>query len=225
VLKKIREKDLVPLVKKYFVKQGYIVFTEQYVGFQRADILAIRLDMNEVKKRIEHGITYIPPRTFFRMVRFLDKYGELTVKELAEKLGYSTKYVSSIISVVNPLYLYREQGRVRKIRDYTPYTAEIIGVEVKVKDWKNGLVQAHHYLYAVNKSYLAICSKTFDKIPDSVLKWIKEKGLGLLIINKDNTINEVIKAKKQGPISKIAYYSLSERLWDKVLKMLDHLTR
>ena len=222
--RKIYEKALVPPIIDFFEKQGYIVFTEQYVGFRRSDVLAIRVNDDEVRKRMSHGVKHIPPRAFFRIMRLLDRYGELSIAELSNKLGYSAKYVSGIVSIVNPLYLYREKDRVKKLHSYVPYVDEVVGIEVKIKDWKYGLVQAHQYLYAVDKSYLAIYHKTLEKIPGNVLDWIRDKGLGLLTIDDTLKVEEIIKAKKSGPLSKTAYYALAEELWSKVLKTLNHLS-
>ena len=222
--RKIYEKTLVTPIIDLFERQGYIVFTEQYVGFRRADVLAVKVNNVEVRKRVSHGVKHIPPRVFFRIIRLLDRYGELSIEELADKLGYTTKYISSVVSTVNPLYLHRKKGRVRKLHPYTSYVDEMIGVEIKVKDWKYGLVQAHQYLYAVDKSYLAIYYETLEEIPNNVLDWIKNKGLGLITIDDKLRVKELIKAEKSGPLSKTAYYSLAEELWSKVLKILNHLS-
>jgi len=115
-LLKIYERALVPHVVKFFQKRGYIVFTEQYIGYGRADVVSIILNENEVQKRIEHKIPRLPIKTLLRIMRILDKQGEMSIKEIAEFLGYSSSYIRNIITCVNPLYLLNENGIIRKIK-------------------------------------------------------------------------------------------------------------
>jgi len=216
---------MVPRVVEFFQKRGYIVFTEQYVGFGRADIISITLNEREVRRRLEHGVRRLPIRTLLRMMRVLDQRGEASIKELAKVLGYSPNYIRNIVAYANPLYLINENGVIKKISDYVPFTRDTIAVEVKIKNWKKGLIQANQYLLATHKSYLAIHEKTYERISNDVLKWIEDKGIGVLTIDKDGVVEERIPAKESGPKSKIAHYKLVESLWEKVLNTLDHLSR
>lgn len=216
---------MVPRVVEFFERSGYIVFTEQYVGFRRADIISITLDEHEVQRRLEHGVHRLPIRTLLRIMRVLDRQGEVSIKELAKILGYSSNYIRSIVVHANPLYLLINNGVIRKISDYVPFTRDTIAVEVKVKNWKRGLIQASQYLLATHKSYLAVYEKTYERISNDVLKWIENKGVGILTVNKDGIVEERIPAKRSGPRSRTAHYKFVESLWDKVLNIIDHLSR
>ena len=223
-MKKIREKDLVPFVEEYFTKQGYMVFKEQYIGFGRADLVAITLNNDEAKRRMEHHVPQIPIRTFLRMLRIIERNGSIAINDLARSMGYSKSYVRRIISYVNPLYLINRNGVVSLLNGYVPYTNEVIAIEVKKKDWRNGLVQADHYLIAAHKSYLAIPEKTYHKIPPEVIDWAQNNGIGIITIGTKGRIEEKIPAKKMGPRIKASYYRLIESLWPKVSRILNHLS-
>ncbi len=211
-------------VVRYFKEKGYLVFTERYAGLGRADVVGVKLDMDEVVKRVKHGVPRLPIRTLLRIMRILDKYGEVSMDDLAKRLGLSFDYVRKIVSYVNPLFLKRDGKIVKKIGNYKPFTREVILVEVKVGDWRSGLVQADTYLLSGHKSYLAIYKRNYHYIPEKVLLWARNKGVGILTISKGGMIEEKIPAKKVGPKSLASYYVLVESLWEKVLSTDIHLS-
>jgi len=215
---RIRERELTQHVFKYYRNKGYYVFTEQFAGMGRADIVAIRSDPSEVNKRLKHRIKGLPLRTIIRLLSALDKE-VLSIKELASALNFSESYIKKVINMINPLYIEKivtkdKIVKVRKIADYKPFTKEVITVEVKVDDWRSGLFQADMYTYASHKSYLAISMRGFRKIPKPVLEWCKKKGIGVLVIDEKGSVNEVISARKIGPKSLLSYYRLTESLWN-----------
>jgi len=217
---RIYEYELVPHIVRYFRDRGFIVFTEKYVGLRRADVIGVLLNEEEVKKRIEYNTPHIPIRIFLRIMRILDRHGGMSIRELASTLGYSTSYIRKIIAAASPIFVVRQKGLVIKVRDYKPYTREIIGVEVKVNDWRNGLIQADWYRYALHKAYLAIYERTYKRIPKKVIEWARNRGIGILTISKNGVVEEKIPAKISGPESKSAYYVLAESLWDKVFETI-----
>ena len=216
---------LVPHVAEYFRRKGYLVFGEQYAGLGRADLIAVTLDMRVVEERLEHRVPHLPIRTLLRIMRLLERNEELHIEELSMKLGYSPHYIKKIVSYVNPLYLSRQNGVVRKIRDYEPFVSEMMAIEVKVGDWRSGLIQADEYLWATNKAYLAIYSGNYHWISDKALKWAEKRGIGILTVSRGGRVEEKLAAKNVGPRSRSAYYVLSESLWEKVLSTLSHLSR
>ena len=219
---RIYEYELVPHVARYLRNKGYLVFTEKYVGIRRADVIGVLLNEEEVKKRIEHNTPRIPIRIFLRIMRVLEQRGDMSIKELAATLGYSTSYIRKVVATANPIFLVKQRGVIKKVRDYKPYTHEILGVEVKVNDWRNGLVQADWYLYALHKAYLAIYEKAYKRIPEKVIEWAQDRGIGILTISKNGAVEEKVAAKTAGPKSKSAYYVLAESLWEKVFETLTH---
>ena len=225
MLLRIYERMLVPHVAEYFRRKGYLVFGEQHAGLGRADLIAVTLDMRVVEERLEHRVPRIPIRTLLRIMRLLERKGELHIEELSTKLGYSPHYIKKIVSYVNPLYLSRQNGVVRKIRDYEPFVREMIAIEVKVGDWRSGLIQADTYLLATNKAYLAIYNGNFHRIPDEVLEWAKQRGIGILTVGKNGRVEEKLAAMNAGPKSMPAYYVVAESLWEKILRTSIHFSR
>ncbi len=63
-----------------------------------------------------------------------------------------------------------------------------ISIEAKIKDWRNGILQAERYLMFSDYSYLALPK---EKIKNVDLDYIKQKGIGLMSVDISG-INEVI---------------------------------
>jgi len=76
----------------------------------------------------------------------------------------------------------------------------IIAIEAKLSDWKNGFYQALRYRYFANQSYLAIKNVYIKNIDKNLLK---EYGIGLISVNENGT-KIVLKAKKQKPLDPIS---------------------
>ena len=72
------------------------------------------------------------------------------------------------------------------------FPGENISIEVKVKDWRMGLMQAQRYLSFSDYSYLALPEKY---ISNASTEEIGSTGVGLLSINENN-IEEVIAPRK-----------------------------
>jgi len=68
---------------------------------------------------------------------------------------------------------------------------QLIGIEVKVADWKTSLKQAYSNLFAVDYSYVAVWH---DTIPKMNLNIFEEFGIGVLAVN--GTCDLIQKARK-----------------------------
>lgn len=64
-----------------------------------------------------------------------------------------------------------------------------ISIEVKLKDWRNGLLQASRYLGFSDYSYLALPQKAIRNVNQSSLV---ELGIGLLSVDENGIIEEII---------------------------------
>lgn len=106
---------LVPYVVDYFRRKGYIVFTEQYVGYGKVDAIAITLNKDEIRRRMVYGVPHLPIRALLRIMRILDRYDKINIKDLAKYLSYSEGYVRRIVSYVNPLYLRNEEASLGRL--------------------------------------------------------------------------------------------------------------
>jgi len=63
-----------------------------------------------------------------------------------------------------------------------------IAIEAKMKNWKDGLLQAQRYLLFANYSYLALPE---NKVQNVDLELLREKGIGLLSVT-ENGLKEVL---------------------------------
>ena len=219
---KIHEKMLGSYVIKYFAGKGYSVFREQPIGRGRADVIAVKMNIKEVERRVQHGINYIPMKTLLRILRILNDRKEATIEDLSLWLGYSTSYIRKVVSSVNPLYLKLNNGKVSKLCDYRPYVDEVVAVEIKVGNWRQGLIQAEEYLWAANMSYLAIYSGNYYRIPERAIKWARNKGIGIIAVGRNGKVVEKIPAEPVGPRSYSSSYILTESLWAKLSKTVIH---
>ncbi len=64
-----------------------------------------------------------------------------------------------------------------------------VSIEAKLKDWKNGLLQAQRYLMFSDYSYLAMPK---EKIRNVDLGQLEDSGIGLLAIDLNGNIDEVV---------------------------------
>ena len=85
-----------------------------------------------------------------------------------------------------------------------------ISIEVKLRDWKNGILQAKRYLRFSDYSYLAILEKYQRNID---MDELKNSGIGLIVVG--DTIKQVIKPKKSRQCDKYFKYISISSLIDK----------
>ncbi len=71
---------------------------------------------------------------------------------------------------------------------------ELIAIEVKIKDWKTALRQANLNQFAVDKSYVALCSRYAMPAINNISRFASN-GVGLMIISPDNTFKIVLPPK------------------------------
>lgn len=95
---------------------------------------------------------------------------------------------------------------------FKPLINEIIAVEAKLSDWKNGLYQALRYKYFANESYLALSK---SKIKNVDQKLFKNKGIGLISVDT-NDIEIIVNAKKQNPINVTSFLYSSQKFYEEI---------
>ena len=89
-----------------------------------------------------------------------------------------------------------------------------IAVEAKIKDWKNGLLQAQRYLLFSDYSYLALPKCNIPLVDISTLKKSK---IGLLAISNNN-LEEIVSAQKSNECDYYLKYMHTSVLFDKYKK-------
>lgn len=95
-----------------------------------------------------------------------------------------------------------------------------ISIEVKVKNWRMGLIQAQRYLSFSDYSYLALPEEYMGSIQE---KEFIDTGIGLLSIGENN-VTEVIKPSKSNQCdSYFKYMSISSLLNNMALGRLQNI--
>ena len=121
---------------------------------------------------------------------------EILTKILVEKLesGEIKKIIKSNLRNSSVNY-FREMGTnafradifisLNKITDTKNNRAHFIAIEVKIKDWKQGLYQAWKYNAFAEKSYLAIYKKYAKNID---IKMFEKYNVGLIIFDENSIL-------------------------------------
>ncbi len=92
---------------------------------------------------------------------------------------------------------------------------QFIAIEVKIKDWKQGLYQAWRYKSFAEKSYLAI----YDKYAKNVdLEMFKEYGIGLIIFN-EKQVKVIVKPTTSKFKEETHSFDVRSSLWGKLQTM------
>jgi hypothetical protein len=83
---------------------------------------------------------------------------------------------------------------------------EVVGVELKISDWKKAIVQAKNYQLGCDYIYLAFPLSKVYNILKKAEHIIKKEGIGLLVISeKDFSVRKIINPeqsnKKMGSLS------------------------
>jgi len=99
--------------------------------------------------------------------------------------------------------------------DFNKNGPSFIAIEVKIKDWVQGLYQAHRYNKFAERSYLALYS---DYAKDVDLNLFKKYNVGLIVFD-DNKVVVKNRPKKNTFTGDVSRLSLRKDLWEKSLAM------
>lgn len=83
---------------------------------------------------------------------------------------------------------------------------EVVGVELKISDWKKAIVQAKNYQLGCDYVYLAFPLSKVYSLLKKAEHILKQEGIGLLVVSeKDFDVRKIINAdksyKKMGSLS------------------------
>ena len=99
-----------------------------------------------------------------------------------------------------------------KQKDIVPLVSDIIAIEAKLSDWKNGFYQALRYKYFAHESYLAISE---SKVKNVDLQLLIEHGIGLIAVC-NNEVKIVLNAKNEKPINYASCLYSSQNFYEKI---------
>jgi predicted RecB family endonuclease len=81
---------------------------------------------------------------------------------------------------------------------------ELIAIEVKIKDWKTALRQANLNQFAVDKSYVAICSRYAMPAINNI-SLFANNGVGLMVVSSDNSYKIILPPRRTNDAISINY--------------------
>lgn len=198
----MKEKDLVNILNDYIESKKIIYANEIRMGIGIPDIMIC----SEMLKKESLITDYYA----LKIYDYINKKKVDNIEEITKKVSMSKKNICKYIYELkekNILEFEKDKIEVLKNLDLQDIGTNI-SIEVKLKDWKNGILQAKRYLRFSDYSYLAILEQ-YQKNID--LDELKNSGIGLIVVG--DKIKQVIKPKKSKQCDKyFKYISISSLL-------------
>lgn len=202
----ILESEMIPVIIKGVCKSFDVKYyiEEFQTGNGIPDIVFARGVKRKFYKKMDYESYYFISElmkneviTFEDKIIKLDKY-----KELKEYL-IKNKYIRKI-----------DTGIFQKEKNLQPLTGEIIAIEAKLSDWKNGFYQALRYKYFAHESYLALSE---NKIKNVDIELLKSKNIGLISVGNNN-IDIIMHSKKTTPLNSASCFYSSQNIYESIIK-------
>ena len=200
----MKEKDLVNILNDYIESKKIIYGNEIRMGIGIPDIMIC----SEMLKKDSLITDYYA----LKIYDYINKKKVDNIEEITKKVSMSKKNICKYIYELkekNILEFEKDKIEVLKKLDLQDIGTNI-SIEVKLKDWKNGILQAKRYLRFSDYAYLAILEQ-YQKNID--LHELKNSGIGLIVVGDE--IKQVIKPKKSKQCDKYFKYIFIFSLLDK----------
>ena len=182
----MKEKDLVKNINEYLLDNDYYYGNEIRMGTGIPDVM-IGLSLNP-------SITYFDNYYHISILDNIIKNDLFTVDSLIDYINLPRNKVKQIIKelynidalelINNKIFINQNIKLVGK--------GVNISIEVKIRDWKNGLLQAQRYLNFSDYSYLALKS---DYVKNIDMDIADKYGIGIISLMGDELI-EILKPRK-----------------------------
>ncbi len=176
------ELELVQQIEKYFNRYQIRCAKEVHMGIGVPD-LSINIGASK-------SIPLLYDYYILILIEFLINHNSISINVLMQQFPFDKQ---KILSYLNQLkrdkIIYQRGNKIyiqRKV--FGLNLGKTISIEAKIKDWRNGILQAERYLMFSDYSYLALPK---EKIKNVDLDYIKQKGIGLMSVDISG-INEVI---------------------------------
>ena len=138
-------------------------------------------------------------------------FGVITVEELRIQTQINDKRLQSCLNELIEKGIIKLNNNklilVKKI--FSLDLGKVISIEVKLKDWKNGLLQARRYLIFSDYSYLALPE---EKIKNVDIDSVQRYGIGLLSVKNDGKIEEIVTPIKSNECDYKQKYIISSHI-------------
>ena len=128
-------------------------------------------------------------------VEYLSNKRNASIKEILEYFQFDK---SKLITYLNQLRLeniiaINNDNVSLKRKIFGLNLGKTISIEAKIKDWKNGILQAERYLMFSDYSYLALPK---SRIKNVDVSYLNASGIGLLAVDSDGNIEEIVSPEK-----------------------------
>lgn len=129
------------------------------------------------------------------LVEYLSNKRNASIKEILEYFQFDK---SKLITYLNQLRLeniiaINNDNVSLKRKIFGLNLGKTISIEAKIKDWKNGILQAERYLMFSDYSYLALPK---SRIKNVDVSYLNVSGIGLLAVDSDGNIEEIVSPEK-----------------------------
>lgn len=204
------EKEMIPVLINYLKQKhrnGYFL-NEFNSGNGIADIVYSTKIKQHGDLILDYELIYIALTYWSKRNKTIDinnvfRHSNITKKKISTLLDLLT--ANGYIEKINEtIYVVKKK--------YNAPVKNIISIEAKLSDWKNGLQQAMRYKSYSNSSYLAISNDFLHRVDLSLLK---EKGIGLIAVHVGGA-NLILEAKITRPLNEIAHTYLAEKFYSMI---------
>jgi predicted transcriptional regulator len=192
-------------MNNYLEKYGIKYKNEVRMGIGIPDI-TFNLGANSRIKRLDDY-------NMMEMLRYIQEKQPTTYEQICKYFNLGMVKVKKYISYLAEMSLVKiKECVIRTSKNiFNTKLGTVISIEAKLKDWKNGFIQAQRYLCFSDYSYLALPS---DKIQNVDLDKLRNKGIGLLSVENDK-MREVLQPRKSNQCNySFKYLVTSEILYD-----------
>ena len=138
-------------------------------------------------------------------------FGVITVEELRIQTQINDKRLQSCLNeLIEKGIIKLNNNKLRLVKKiFSLDLGKVISIEVKLKDWKNGLLQARRYLIFSDYSYLALPE---EKIKNVDIDSVQRYGIGLLSVKNDGKIEEIVTPIKSNECDYKQKYIISSHI-------------
>lgn len=196
------EKEVVNQLNNYLIKHGIRYSNEIRMGIGIPDV---SLNMGASKSQYLIDDYYM-----LTVLEFVKDRKKTTINEIVNELSFSINKVRLYIENLSKMCLVIVKKQLVKfVRNiFNTDLGVTISIEVKLKDWKGGLIQAQRYKSFSDYSYLALPKSYIKNIN---LDLLENTGIGLLSIDSHEVV-EVLEASRSSECNYLQKYILTSEI-------------
>ncbi|EAC5804399.1 hypothetical protein K8A91_12935 [Listeria monocytogenes] len=203
----MRESEVVKNLNTFLFDKGLNYANEIRMGIGIPDVM-IGFDIDNAHPNIANYYT-------LSIYNLLKRNEGKSFKEILKTSNLTPREIKQSIGLLEELGIVTMEDSSIAVKDINlEHSGTTISIEVKVKDWKLGLLQAQRYLQFSDYSYLAL---PVEHIANVDKREVRKYGIGLLSVDNDVVI-ELIKPKISKKCDSISKYISISSLIDKISK-------